>query len=244
MPSSNSARATAIQTATEYLAAVDPILAGIVARVGPCTLVPDPRPFRTLVSSIISQQVSGRAADTILRRVLDGSDATMGAHEDVSPRHILELGADRLRAAGCSQAKTAYLTSLAEHVTSGKIDLAHVVTLDDEQVKARLVELRGIGPWTADMFLIFCLGRLDVWPVDDLGIRAALRAFYDLPDLPRRSEALLMGEPWRPYRSIATWYLWAGLEAEKPVLAGQPREAIATVQRANRRQQRDLTVGE
>jgi len=191
-----------ITTAVTHLS-TDPIMANAIARVGPCTLTPNPNVFETLVDAIISQQISVKAADAIMARL---RAATPGGL--ITPPALIQLDHDALRAAGLSPQKTRYIRDLTERVTSGQLELEHVSELDDETVITELIAVKGIGRWTAEMILIFSLGRPDVLPVDDLGLLEGAREAYRLESRPTRKEMLELGEAWRPYRTFATWYMW------------------------------------
>jgi 3-methyladenine DNA glycosylase/8-oxoguanine DNA glycosylase len=198
--------------ATAWLVANDPVFAGLVARHGPCRLGPRPRVddrFETLAKSICYQQLAGRAAATIWGRVR----AAVG--EPFTPEGVLACGEDTLRAAGLSRAKMLSILDLATHIADGRLDLRHLGRLDDEAVVAGLVHVRGIGRWTAEMFCIFALHRLDVWPVTDLGVRHGYAVAHDLPDLPPPAALLELGDGLRPYRSVAAWYCWRACEAAR-----------------------------
>ena len=192
--------------AEAHLAAVDPVLARLIAAHGPCTLAPDPRPFHTLVDSIISQQISVKAAASILRRfqalLPDGA---------VTPEAILALPVEQMRAAGLSGAKARYVRDLAEKVAAGVVDLESIAHAPDEVVIRELVQVKGIGRWTAEMFLIFSLGRPDVLPVDDLGFRTAAQRAYGLAALPGKAALQALAAGWHPYATVATWHLWRSL---------------------------------
>jgi 3-methyladenine DNA glycosylase/8-oxoguanine DNA glycosylase len=191
-----------------HLVAADPVLAGIVARVGPYTLVPRRHRdhFGSLARAIVFQQLSGKAADTIHKRFLGLFP------EAPTPTHVVSATDAALRGAGLSRAKVAALRDLASAALDGRLPLPLSHRLADEEIVERLVSVRGIGPWTAQMFLMFHLGREDVLPTGDLGLRTAAKRAYRLrgDTSPERLERL--AAPWRPYRSIATWYLWRSLE--------------------------------
>jgi DNA-3-methyladenine glycosylase II len=192
--------------ARRHLSRRDPVLKRLIATVGRCTLWHNPDGFATLVRSIISQQISGRAARSIgarLEQALGPASLTPGA--------ILAATDETLRAAGLSAAKARSLHDLAEKVHSGMVPLDDLPTLVDEDVIARLLPVRGIGRWTAQMFLVFSLGRLDVLPVEDLGLRVGVQRQYSLPELPGKTQLVELAEAWRPYRTVATWYLWRSL---------------------------------
>ena len=166
--------------------------------------------YGALVRAIIGQQLSSKVARVMVGRLWD----RFGGRPP-TPAEVLAEDPEELRAAvGLSRAKVAFLRSLAEHVTTGELDLERLSEEPDEQVTAGLVAVKGIGPWTADMFLIFQLDRPDVLPVGDLGIRAAFRRLYDLPELPSAAEMERIAEPWRPYRSTAARFLWRSLDNE------------------------------
>lgn len=195
-----------VSTATAYLSTIDPIMADAIARVGPCTLEPNPHLFETLVDAIISQQISVKAADAIMARL---RVAALGAASGlITPESLLPFDIDALRAAGLSPQKARYIRDLTEHVTSGQLQLDQLGELDDEVVINELVKVKGIGRWTAEMILIFSLGRPDVLPVDDLGLLEGVREAYGLEVRPSPKEMRERGEIWRPYRTFATWYMW------------------------------------
>jgi DNA-3-methyladenine glycosylase II len=165
--------------------------------------------YGALVRSIVGQQLSTKAARTIYGRLTD----VFGGHTP-TPRELLEADPEDIRGAGLSRAKVAYLRDLAEHVEDGELELDRLVELPDEEVSAQLTAIKGLGQWTVDMFLIFHLGRPDVLPVGDLGIRRAAQVAYGLDELPDAGELGRLGEPWRPYRSLACLYLWSSLDNE------------------------------
>jgi DNA-3-methyladenine glycosylase II len=165
-------------------------------------------PYGILVRSIVGQQLSTRAANTIYGRVLDlfGGDVP-------TPAQLIAADPEALRAAGLSRAKVVYLRDLAERVEDGELDLERLKELSDDQVTEQLTAVKGIGQWSADMFLIFQLGRPDVLAVGDLGIRRAVERAYALRKIPDAKTITRIAEPWRPYRSLACLYLWASLQA-------------------------------
>ncbi len=186
------------------LARRDSILKPIIRSVGPCTLKTNGDAFEVLVRSIISQQISTKAAIAISGRVLD----KVGKFE---PKRILTAHDDDLRAAGLSRGKLLSLRDLAAKCTDGTVPLKKLNAMPDDEVAATLTQVRGIGPWTAEMFLIFCLGRPDVLPVGDYGLRAGVQRHYALADLPNKIALTDLAECWKPYRSIGTWYIWRSL---------------------------------
>lgn len=198
-----------VTAATIALAECDPVMATAIERVGPCTLVPHPNLFETLVESIISQQISVKAADAIMARLCA---AIPDGHP--TPTALLMFEHDALRAVGLSTFKARYIRDLTERVTSGQLDLAKLNALEDEAVIQELTQVKGIGRWTAEMMLIFSLGRPDVLPVDDLGFVEGVRSAYGLESRPKPKEMRERGEQWRPYRTFATWYMWGWRRVE------------------------------
>ena len=205
-----SSRADAIAA----LRAADPVLAKVIDEVGTdgpgdlgVTISSDR--YGALVRSIVGQQLSTRSAQAIYGRLTD----RFGGRTP-TPVEVLEDDPDDLRqSVGLSHAKVDYLRSLAERVLDGSLDLDHLDRLGDEEVIAQLTAVRGIGPWSADMFLIFRLGRPDVLPVGDLGIRRAFMVHYGLAEMPTPAEMERIAEPWRPHRTLASIYLWRSLQA-------------------------------
>jgi DNA-3-methyladenine glycosylase II len=191
------------QKARRHLARRDAVLKRLIRAIGPCTLWHNPDGFATLVHSIISQQLSTKAAASIRAR-LEQALAPTG----IIPERILALPSKDLRSVGLSANKVRALCDLAERVRNETLPLDLLHELPDEEVIGQLVPVWGIGRWTAEMFLIFSLGRMDVLPVDDWGLRMAVRREYGLPEPPEKARLLELAEPWRPYRSIATWYFW------------------------------------
>jgi DNA-3-methyladenine glycosylase II len=195
--------------ARRVLARRDPVIAALMRRHGACGLAnaQHDEPFRALVHAIIAQQLSAKAAATIERRVhalLGGASPT--------PAAVARVTDLQLRAAGMSSQKIGYLRDLCARIENGELDLAALHRLPDEEVVAALTRVKGIGRWTAEMFLMFRLHRPDVLPVGDLGIVRAVQRAYGLRKAPTPERLLRLGEPWRPYRSVACWYLWASLD--------------------------------
>ncbi len=201
---------TVVTTAMAYLSDIDPVMREVIERIGPCTLRPDPDVFDTLVDAIISQQISVKAADAIMGRVRAALP-----EGKVTPENLLPLDFDHLRMLGLSTPKARYIRNLVEHVDSGKLQLDLLQNLEDEEIILQLTTIKGIGRWTAEMCLIFTLARPDVLPVDDLGLLEGIRSAYQLSARPSRQEARERGELWRPYRTFATWYMWAVRRAEQ-----------------------------
>ncbi len=196
------------------LADADPVLAGLIARIGPMSLDrrrrgrPKGDSYTTLLRAIVGQQLSAKAAATIFDRVLALFDGGVPSAEA-----LLEIDDDALRAAGLSGRKVEYVKDLARHVVSGELETERLGDLTDEKVIEEITAVRGLGVWTAHMFLIFHLEREDVLPVGDLGIRNAIKNEYGLDELPTPAEMEEMAEPWRPHRTLACLYLWESISA-------------------------------
>ena len=207
-----------------HLTRVDPVLAGIIERVGPCRLEvrSEGSHFDALLRSIIYQQLSGKAAATIHARLrgLFGDRAP-------APAELLAVSEEQLRAVGLSRQKLSYIRDLATKVESGVVPLTAeaIDHLGDDEIVDRLVEVKGIGRWTVQMFLIFRLGRRDVLPDLDLGIQNAIRRAYGMRRQPRPKDVLRIGAKWRPHASVASWYLWRSLDAERSQSADAKRSA-------------------
>jgi DNA-3-methyladenine glycosylase II len=201
-----------MRRAIMHLKHADPVLRGIIERVGPFRIQFAEPDFETLARSIVFQQLSGASARAIFSRV----KAATSGNGRMTPGRILSLGDRELRAAGLSQQKTTYLRALAERTRCGQIDFTRLPSLADREVIEHLVVVKGIGVWTAQMFLLFALRRPDVLATGDLGVRSAIRAAYRLRTLPTaaRIEKLAIG--WHPYCSVACWYLWRSLETIPP----------------------------
>lgn len=200
--------------AVRHLTRRDPVLRLVIDRVGPFTLTPRRGGYRMLVRSILSQQISIAAARTIrerLQALLPGGRITATA--------IASLSDDQLRSAGISAQKRGYLRDLTERTLDGSLSYRRIARLDDEAAIAELTQVRGIGRWTAQMFLLFSLGRPDVFAPDDLGIRTAMIRLYALSDRPSHAELHAIAAAWQPWRSVASWYLWR--ELDQSVSAGE-----------------------
>jgi DNA-3-methyladenine glycosylase II len=189
--------------ARRHLSRRDPVMKELIAAVGSCTLAPGGDPFALLVRAIVAQLISTKAAATISARVVAAA-----GDEGVCPAAMLRLGEAGLRPLGLSGAKAQAILDLASRASDGRLPLGRLAGMTDEEIAASLTAVRGIGVWTAEMFLIFGLGRPDVLPVGDLGLRAGVQDRYGLEELPGALRLREIAEPWRPYRSIATWYLW------------------------------------
>lgn len=195
--------------AIQHLRKHDPKLRHAIDRVGACTLAPRRDYFVVLCKAIFTQQISTKVAATLFSRFRD-----QFPRRRPTPSAVLRTfatgsrGNDAAKACGLSRQKVAYLIDLAKHFDQGQIPTRRLSRMDDETIIDALVRVRGIGRWTAEMFLIFVLNRTDVLPVDDLGLREGIRRIYSLANRPTAKEMIALAEPWRPYRSIATWYLW------------------------------------
>jgi 3-methyladenine DNA glycosylase/8-oxoguanine DNA glycosylase len=204
----------ALVEASEALASADPALAALIGRVGPPDLRRG-RPRRThfaeLARAIVYQQLAGVAAAAI-----HGRFAALFPDDTPTPDAVLALPVEKLRAAGLSANKAASICDLAEKVVDGTVELDRIARLRDERIIDELVLVRGIGRWTAEMFLIFQLGRLDVWPVDDFGVRKGYAIVHGLDEMPKPKALVGLGEPYRPYRSVAAWYCWRAADTRTP----------------------------
>jgi DNA-3-methyladenine glycosylase II len=200
--------------ASEKLAAQDPVMRSMFERVGPADFRrgrPRREHFAELARAILYQQLAGKAAAAI-----HGRFAALVDGEAPTPAAVLALPVDQLRGAGLSGAKTASIRDLAEKVLDGSVELDRMNRLPDDEIVRELTLVRGIGPWTAEMFLMFQLGRLDVWPVGDFGIRKGYALLYGLADAPAPRDLLPLGDRFRPYRSVAAWYCWRAAETVTP----------------------------
>lgn len=191
-----------------HLKRADPVMARIVSAVGPYKIVYREPDFTTLARSIVYQQVSGAAAATVLERL----HRAAGRGGRLHPARILDLGPEGLRPCGVSRQKAAYLLDLSERTRARKIEFARLPEMGDEAVIEHLTQVKGVGVWTAQMFLMFALRRPDVLPLGDLGIRNAIWKAYELPEAPGPREIEAIGAAWRPQATAACWYLWRSLD--------------------------------
>ena len=198
-----------LKLAAEHLTHNDPILAPIIIKAGLPTIKPHDNYYATLIGSIISQQLSVKAADTIEKRFLALFDSDLP-----SPDEILAKSIEELRTAGLSNAKAKYIRDLAQHIIEGKLKFDHFEELSNEEIIIELVAVKGIGEWTAHMFLMFCMGRLDILATGDLGIRNGVRALYKLADMPTPVKVAEIATKynWHPYETTACWYIWYSLD--------------------------------
>jgi DNA-3-methyladenine glycosylase II len=205
---------TVAKEAAENLSTHDPVLAKVIATSPLCTIRPHKNYYQELVDSIISQQLSVKAAAAIEQRFRD-----LFGGEFPAPEQILTKDLEELRAIGFSYAKGRYVQDLAQHILDGKVAFENMDSLSNDEVIAELIPVKGIGEWTAHMFLMFCMGRSDVLPVGDLGIRNGVRALYGFEDAPTPDEVTEIAKKnnWHPYESIASWYVWQSLD-NKPAV--------------------------
>ncbi len=199
------------EDAIRHLTQADKKLAQIIRKVGPCLLKPKNgrTPFETLVQSVTYQQLNGNAAATILSRV----KGLFPKRRFPTPADLLAMPEDRLRSAGLSRAKTLAIKDIATKTLAGVVPSSRaIVRMSNEEILERLTLIRGVGQWTVEMLLIFTLGRLDVLPATDYGVRKGFALTYGQKDLPTPKELLAAGEKWRPHRTTAAWYLWRALE--------------------------------
>jgi DNA-3-methyladenine glycosylase II len=194
--------------ARKHLMKADPTLRLIIKRVGPCQLhaVAPRDPFEALCMAIASQQLSVKAADTIFGRFGD-----LFPDRKPTPERVMTLTDDQIRSVGFSRPKVSFIKDLAAHVLDGRLDLKRLKQHPDDEVMRQLVAVKGIGRWTAEIFLMFRLGRPDIFPADDLGLMNAVHRAYALRKRPDAKRLRKMGELWSPHRSVAAWYLWQSL---------------------------------
>ena len=204
-----------------HLAKVDPVIGRLIQSVGPCPLtpLPDRSPFEALIRAVAHQQLNGTAAETILRRFL----ALFPGDRFPLPEEVAAVPDDAIRAAGFSRSKLAAIRDICAKTLSGVVpDREALAALPDEEIIQRLTECRGVGRWTVEMFLMFTLGRPDVLPVDDFGVRNGYRIAYGLEEMPSPKALLAAGECWRPHRTTASWYLWRAVDLSREVAAAKP----------------------
>lgn len=196
--------------AAAHLAAADPIMARLIQAHGPCTLRPHTDYYAELVDAIISQQLSVKAARTIEQRFCQ----LFGSDDFPTPKQILARDPEEFRAVGLSRGKALYVHDLARHVDEGTLQFERFPGLSNDEITHELVAVKGIGEWTAQMFLMFCLGRLDVLPVGDLGIRNGIAKLYGSGHVltPEDIRDIAIKNAWHPYESVASWYIWRSLD--------------------------------
>ena len=195
-----------MRKAINHLKKSDPVLRDIIERVGPCRMEFGPPEFHSLAEAIVYQQLNGKAAVTIFKRF------TALAGEPLTPEGILKLSDEQLRGVGLSKQKSAYLKDLASKTAAGQLNFSQLLAMPDEDVIKHLTQVKGIGVWTAQMFLMFTLKRPDVLPTGDYGVQAAIKKHYRKRKLPKPHIMEKIAKPWAPYRSVACWYLWRSLD--------------------------------
>lgn len=198
-----------LRRAEKRLSSVDKKLAPVIAATGPCRIKPHTDHYGELVGSIVGQQLSSAAAGTIWRRVLDLFGGKMP-----TPEELIKIEDQKLRDVGLSWNKVKYVKDLARHILDGRLDLDHIATMPNEQVIEQLTAVKGIGEWSAHMFMMFGLGRLDILPTGDLGVRKAVMLLYGLKEMPAPERIITISNKnkWHPYESVASWYLWQSLD--------------------------------
>lgn len=195
--------------AIRHLRTVDPVLANVIDTVGRCTLVPrtEGTHFDYVVRSIVYQQLSGKAAGTIHGRFLD-----LFGKKKLSAAEVLKIAEPELRRVGLSGQKAKYIRSVAEQTHSGELAIEQLHEMSDEEIIAALTKIKGVGVWTAQMFLIFRLGRPNVLPIGDLGVQKGVQRAYGLRKLPKPEKVEKIGKKWAPYRTVGSWYMWRLLD--------------------------------
>jgi len=198
-----------LEKAAEYLAAHDKTLAPVIAASGPCRIAPHSDHYGELVSNIVGQQLSTKAAYAIWQRVLALFDGKMP-----TPEQLIKIDGQKLRDVGLSWNKVKYVKDIAQHILDGRLDMEHIATMPNDQLIEQLTAVKGIGEWSAHMYMMFGLGRLDILPVGDLGIRKAAQNLYGLKELPSPEQLITIANKnnWHPYESVASWYLWQSLD--------------------------------
>jgi DNA-3-methyladenine glycosylase II len=206
-----------VKLAKKHLSEYDPVLAQVIKEVGEFRLKPHKKYFETLVDAIISQQLSTKAAESILNRFEALFSGSGMKKRFPLPEEIIAMDGTRIRACGLSNLKVGYVKDLASKVLDGIVKIHKLNLLPDEEIINELVQVKGIGVWSAHMFLMFCLARLDVLPVGDLGFRKAVMLNYRLRKMPDEKKINLISKKnnWSPYRSVATWYLWQSLSLKE-----------------------------
>jgi len=197
-----------MRKAVNHLKKSDPVLAAIIEKIGPCRMQFGKPTFHTLAESILYQQLNGRAAATIFNRF------TAAAGDPLTPDGILKLSDAEMRAVGLSKQKTSYLRDLSEKTNAGLLEFERLPNLSEQEVIDHLTKVKGIGVWTAHMFLMFTLRRPDILPTGDYGVQAAMKKLYRKRKWPKPAVMEKIAKPWMPYRSIACWYLWQSLDVK------------------------------
>jgi DNA-3-methyladenine glycosylase II len=197
-----------MRQAITHLKKSDPVLRAIIERIGPCRMEFGPPEFHSLAEAIVYQQLNGKAAVTIFNRF-----AAL-AGEPITPAGLLKLTDEQLRSVGLSKQKASYLRDMAERATNGQLDFSKLHELSDEEVIKHLTQVKGVGVWTAQMFLMFTLKRPNVLPTGDFGVQMAIKKHYNKRRLPKPAQMERLAKAWEPYRSIACWYLWKSMDVK------------------------------
>lgn len=197
-----------LQTALDYLSQQDVVLAEIIAKVGPCAIMPRKNYYKALVNSIIAQQISVSASRSIRNKFMDL------INQNLEPENVVSYSIVQLRSVGLSIQKASYIYDLSLKFAQNKNVYNHLGRFSDEEVIKMLTEVKGIGVWTAQMFLIFSLGRLDILPLDDVGFRNAVQIQYNMKSNPSKNRLERLATKWKPYRSVAVWYLWQAVDKQ------------------------------
>lgn len=195
-----------IKVATSYLVANDKVMAQLHKKVGPCTMRLSSTYFENLCGSIVSQQLSSKAADTIYGRFVELLE------KDITPQKVVQFSPERIATVGVSKSKARFIVGLAEHFIEQPHFWKTLPKLPNEEAKKQLLTIKGIGNWTADIFLIFSLFRLDVFPIGDVGLHNAIQYFYQLKKKPSENQLLKISKRWGEYSAVASWYLWRGYD--------------------------------
>lgn len=201
------AKLNSVKAAITHLRGKDPVMAEIIARVGPYAMEYREPTFETLVRSIVYQQLSGKVASVIFKRLHEAA-----GEAQLTPAGIMRMRPEKMRGVGLSAQKTRYIRELAKLARRGKVVFENLPKMEDAEVIEHLTQVKGIGVWTAQMFLMFALRRPDVLPVADLGIRSAIKKAYGLDDLPKPAEMERIAASWKPHTTVACWYLWRSLD--------------------------------
>jgi DNA-3-methyladenine glycosylase II len=197
-----------MEHAITHLKKADPVMRAIIERIGPCQMEFGEPQFHSLAEAIIYQQLNGKAAITIFKRFREL------AGDPITPEGILKLTSEQMRTVGLSKQKSSYLVDMAQRAQRGELDFSRLHTMTDDGVIEHLTQVKGVGVWTAHMFLIFTLRRPNVLPVGDFGVRMAIKKYYRKRKLPNPTQMEKIAKPWEPYRSVACWYLWKSMDVK------------------------------
>jgi len=197
-----------MKSAVTHLKKADPVLRAIIERIGPCKMEYGPPEFHRLAEAITYQQLNGKAAVTIFKRFRDL------AGDPLTPAGILKLSPEQMRAVGLSKQKSSYLFDMAQRAQRGELDFSRLGDMSDDEVIRHLTQVKGVGVWTAHMFLMFTLRRPNILPVGDFGVQMAIKKHYKKRKLPKPKDMEKIARAWEPYRSIACWYLWKSIDVK------------------------------